>query len=158
MSFFDSIANTSLILWVIESNWGYPIVISAHAIGMSLVVGIILVFCLRVLGFAKAIPLASIKQLMPWLLIGAVINVCSGLMLFFANYKMFMSNTAFITKIILLIIGSIAAWIMNKEIVTPLQTEPSAQTVTLRGKAIAAIYVSGCKATLRRSGCKPKVA
>ena len=43
--------------WVNESLWGYPIVLTSHAIGMAIVVGMVTVIDLRILGYAKRIPL-----------------------------------------------------------------------------------------------------
>ena len=139
MSIVDTIVHSDLVVWVAESDWGYPIVLTTHAIGMALVVGIVLMFCIRVLGYANRIPLSGFQQLYPVLFIGAAINVFSGSLLFLANYTAFIHNTAFITKICLLITGGIAAWVLAREVRTQLQLSPDAETTSQRSKWIAAL-------------------
>jgi hypothetical protein len=139
VSIVDTIVHSDLVVWVAESDWGYPIVLTLHAIGMALVVGIVLMFCIRVLGYANRIPLAGFQQLYPVLFIGAAINVCSGSLLFLANYTAFIHNTAFITKICLLIAGSVAAWLLAKDVRIQLQLSPGTDTITQRSRWIAAI-------------------
>ena len=110
----DYLSQTALILWVAESDWGYPIVLTLHSIGMALVVGILFMFDLRILGLAKRIPLAAFDRFFPVAWIGFVINLMSGTMLFLANPTVFLSNTAFITKIALLCGAAIVAFVLGR--------------------------------------------
>jgi hypothetical protein len=132
----ETISQTSLVRWVAESDWGYPIVLTLHAIGMALVVGIVLVFDLRVLGVAARIPLAALQRffLVAW--IGFAVNLTSGTLLFCANYSAFIHNTAFITKISLLIAGAICTWLLVRQI-----DFTKSDSVTAKAKLIAAISV-----------------
>ena len=41
MNFVDWVENTALGLWMADSLWAYPIVLATHAVGMSIVVGTI---------------------------------------------------------------------------------------------------------------------
>lgn len=136
MQFLETISQTSLVRWVAESDWGYPIVLTLHAIGMALVVGIVLVFDLRVLGVAARIPLVALRRffLVAW--IGFAVNLTSGTLLFFANYSAFIHNTAFITKISLLIAGAICTWLLVRQI-----DFTKSDSVTAKAKLIAAISV-----------------
>ena len=59
MEFLARLEETELSLWLRESDWGHPIVLCFHAVGMGLVVGISLMFCARVLGYSKSFPLAG---------------------------------------------------------------------------------------------------
>jgi hypothetical protein len=106
-----------------------------HAIGMALVVGIVLVFDLCVLGVAARIPLTALKRffLIAWL--GFAVNLTSGTLLFCANYTAFIHNTAFITKISLLIAGAICTWVLSREL------DGSGAAATSKAKWIAAISV-----------------
>ena len=116
MQFLESLSQTSLILWVAESNYGYPIVLTLHSLGMALVVGIMLVADLRVVGVAKTIPFSLLRQFFLFAWIGLGINAASGTLLFLANYSAFLTNTAFITKIVLLIIAAVLTVFMNRSI------------------------------------------
>lgn len=103
-------------IWVIEPNYGYPIILSMHAVGMALVIGIMLMFNLRVLGIARAIPLSSIARFFKVAWIGLCINVVSGTLLFCGNFSAFTHNTAFLTKLSLLLLGSVGTWFLAKEV------------------------------------------
>jgi hypothetical protein len=93
-------------LLVQESAWGYPIVLSSHAVGMAILAGIVLMMNFRVLGLAPAIPLAALRPMYRFALIGVVINVISGVMLFVANADAFFVSTPFWIKISLLVVGT----------------------------------------------------
>jgi len=90
-----------------ESVWGYPIVLSGHAVGMAVLVGIVLMINFRVLGFASEIPAMSLRPMFRVALVGLSINVISGTMLFMANANSLFESNPFRIKIILLLIGGV---------------------------------------------------
>ena len=116
MQILETWSQSSLVRWVAESDYGYPFVLTLHAIGMALVVGIVLMLNLRVLGFAKGISLASLRKFFQIAWLGLAINVVSGSLLFCANYTAFLHNVAFITKISLLVAGGFATIALAKEL------------------------------------------
>jgi Co/Zn/Cd efflux system component len=103
----DWFESTNVAVMVQESVWGYPIILSGHAVGMAILVGIILMINFRVLGFAPGIPVMSLRPMFRIALLGLIINVISGTMLFMANANSLFQNNPFRIKIILLIIGAI---------------------------------------------------
>ena len=101
----DWIANTGVARMVQESTWGYPIVLSAHAVGMAILAGIVLVIHFRVLGLAPGISFSGLKTMYRISWLGLVINAISGGMLFAADPAHFFFSTPFRIKMILLVIG-----------------------------------------------------
>ena len=101
----DWLENTGIARMVQESMWAYPIVLSSHAVGMAIVVGIVLMINFRILGLASGVPLSALKTMYRFALLGLVINGVSGTMLFVANADAFFESNPFRIKIILLIIG-----------------------------------------------------
>ena len=101
----DWLQNTGIARMVQESIWGYPIVLSSHAVGMAILAGIVLMINFRILGLAPAIPLSALKTMFRFALVGLVINLVSGLMLFVANADAFYESNPFRIKMILLIVG-----------------------------------------------------
>lgn len=114
MSLLETISQTALIRWVAESDWGYPIVLTAHAIGMGLLVGIQLVFALRVLGVGAQVPLAAIRSYFRFAWFGLVVNVVSGTLLFLINYNQFLHNVAFLTKLSMLVLAGVCTWALTR--------------------------------------------
>ena len=141
MSILESLSQTSLVLWVAESDYGYPFVLTMHAIGMALVVGIVLALNLRVLGLAKGISLAALREFFRVAWIGLAINLVSGSLLFCANYTAFLHNTAFITKLSLLIVGGIGTGVLAKELKLHTTSAMGSEMPSQKARLIAAISV-----------------
>lgn len=137
MSLLESISQTALVRWTAESDWGYPIVLTSHAIGMALVVGILLMFDLRVLGLASTISFGSLRNYFRVAWLGLIVNACSGTLLFLANYTAFLHNTAFLTKISLLALGGIATWMLAREVSASPANQP-----TTRARILAYVCIA----------------
>jgi hypothetical protein len=123
LALLETISQTALVRWVAESDWGYPITLTAHAIGMSLVVGILLLFDLHVVGRSRGlgalgghIPLHTTRPFFRVAGVGVVINVVSGSLLFLANYTAFLHNAAFLTKISLLTTAAVGTALLAHDV------------------------------------------
>lgn len=108
--------STAVARLVQESMWGYPIVLSAHAVGMAILVGIVLMINFRVLGFATAVPTASLRIMFKVAMVGLIINVISGTVLFTANADAFYESNPFRIKIVLLVIGGTLLAVLHRRI------------------------------------------
>lgn len=95
--------------WVRESGslWAYPMVLTTHTVGMSLLVGANAVLDLRVLGVAPQVPLAPLAAVFRVLWIGAALSFGSGLLLFGAD-----ATTKGTTPVFLMKLAFIAAAIV----------------------------------------------
>lgn len=103
MEILDWLEMSPLGLWVATSVWGYPIVLTLHTIGMGTLVGLALMIALRVLGVGKAIDLARVQVLWRWALMGFVVNLLSGTLLFIANASSFWQSWPLRIKLLLII-------------------------------------------------------
>ena len=116
MEFLAWLEGSALALWIRESLWGYPIVLSSHAVGMAIVVGMVSMIDIRVLGFARKIPISSFKSLFNLTWAGFAVNFTSGCMLFSGDAIKFFNSTPFRIKIILIILGMISVWMLLREV------------------------------------------
>jgi hypothetical protein len=89
--------------------WLYPTFETGHYIGLSLLVGGIMLIDLRVLGFARALPLKSMIGLLPFVWVGFAINVFTGSMLFIYGATNFGPNRAFQLKMAFLVVAGLNA-------------------------------------------------
>jgi hypothetical protein len=89
--------------------WLYPMFETGHYIGLSLLVGGIMLIDLRVLGFARALPLKSMIGLLPFVWVGFAINVFTGSMLFIYGATNFGPNRAFQVKMAFLVLAGLNA-------------------------------------------------
>jgi hypothetical protein len=78
-----------------SSQWVWASIESTHFIGLSLLIGMVGLFDLRLLGVAKAIPVAALHRLIPVGIAGYVINVISGSLFLFAYPDQYLYNRAF---------------------------------------------------------------
>ncbi len=87
--------------WVRESGsvWGYPTVLTLHTLGLGVLVGASAVVDLRVLGFARKFPIASLPSLTPAIVSGLVMNALTGLLLFAADASTKAAQPVFYVKL-----------------------------------------------------------
>ena len=116
MDFLSWLQQTGVARYVQEDPWGYPIVLSTHAVGMALLAGVVLMINFRVLGFGRAVPLEYMHRLMKLAFVGLVLNLLSGVMLFIADAVAHFDNVAFRTKILLLIAGGILMVLLSRRV------------------------------------------
>jgi hypothetical protein len=93
----------------------YPAVNLAHLLGIVLLVGGIGVVDLRVLGLGRAVPLAALSRfLTPTAVVGLVLLIVSGGLLFCADAGPFTRSPLFQAKIILIILAVINAALFRR--------------------------------------------
>jgi hypothetical protein len=88
-------------------KWGWPTCETLHFIGLSLLLGCIGVVDLRMLGFAKSMPGGPIHKLVPWAIVGFIINAVTGVLFFIGAPFQYVKNVAFLFKMIFLVIAGI---------------------------------------------------
>lgn len=105
----EAIENSAYATWVRESPsiFAYTTILSLHAIGLAIIVGINYLIALRLLGFVSAIPLQPLRKLFPWMYLGFTINLFSGASLLAANLTNDLGNWLFICKLIFIALAMI---------------------------------------------------
>jgi len=78
---------SALAVWTRESPslLAYPTILTLHSIGLGIVVGAGAVIDLRLLGYARRIPLAALTALFPMIWVAFAVNALSGVILFIAD-------------------------------------------------------------------------
>jgi hypothetical protein len=97
----DLIENSAFAVWVRESPsiWAYTTILSLHAMGLAIVVGINSMVALRLLGYVPEIPVNKLRKLFPWMYLGFTINAVSGLSLLASNLTNDLHNWMFFVKL-----------------------------------------------------------
>jgi hypothetical protein len=109
VSVFEWLEETRLALWVGESLWGYPLLLSLHIVGLAMVAGIFTMLNFRLLGVLKEIEFSPLIGLFRLAWIGLIINALSGFGLFSSQATIFVTSTPFLVKIAAIIVGVIIA-------------------------------------------------
>jgi hypothetical protein len=140
MNFLAWLEQTEFSVWLRESDWGHPIVLCFHAVGMGMVVGICVMFSARVLGYARSVPLAAFDKLFGLAWIGFWMNAVSGVVLFCGSPRRLLETPAFVIKMILIVAAGFSLWVLAR---------------TLQGVMVPQMATGGARQGLEDGGRLP---
>jgi uncharacterized membrane protein len=83
---------------MLNNKFWWAFMMDMHFIGLALLVGTLGVLDLRMLGFAKKLPIGPLHQLIPWALIGFGINLVTGVLAFIGMPTFYTYDAAFWLK------------------------------------------------------------
>jgi hypothetical protein len=93
----------------INYAWTWPTLETLHFIGMSLLIGAILIMDLRLVGVQRIIPSLSVHTLLPVAFIGFGINLLTGIMFLFGDPHRYFINISFQIKMVLVLLAGLNA-------------------------------------------------
>jgi hypothetical protein len=114
MELLTWLEQTDFSTWLRESDWGYPVLLCVHAVGMGMVVGITWMYAARILGYAKSFPLAGFDKLFGLAWFGFAINLLSGVLLFVGEPRRLFATPAFWIKMVLIVFAGLSLWALAK--------------------------------------------
>jgi hypothetical protein len=88
-----------------RTAWGWPMAESIHFLGLSMLIGCVGAFDLRLLGVGKRIPIAAMHKLIPWGLLGFAINVSTGSLFLLTEPDQYIYNPSFQFKLLFIAIA-----------------------------------------------------
>jgi hypothetical protein len=115
LGFFGRMADSSWSTGLHESRYAYDLIESVHVWGLCLFFGLAVMFDLRLLNWTmRNVPVSEVaRRLLPWTVVGFVIMVISGALLFSAIPLRSYQNIFFRTKMILLLVAGMNVWIFH---------------------------------------------
>jgi len=122
-----------------ESVWVFPIIETAHVLGITVLVGTIALFDLRLLGLImKREPVSGIaRQVLPWTWAGFVVMFTTGLLLSIAEAATNYYNPAFRIKLVLLLLVGLNPLIFHRSIYRRVHEWDTSAVTPLRARAAA---------------------
>ena len=107
MAFLEWLEATSFSTWLklSPSIWAYPSFLFLHTLGLSAAAGCSLALDLRLLGVARATPLAPYERFFPLMWTGFWISVLTGAVLVAADATTAVTNPFFSLKLALIALG-----------------------------------------------------
>lgn len=133
--FFQTIEESGLSNWVRDNPfWA---ILSIHALGMALLAGASSIVDLRLLGFARDLPLAPLKRLYTVVWAGFWIQVVSGVLLLIGYPTKSFTNYDFYIKMVLIAI----AMVVKRQIQTKVFSNPDLndKEMAARGRTLALV-------------------
>lgn len=104
-----SIIGSPLNEWIQATFWFWPVLEITHFIGLSLLLGGLIVIDLRLAGHIKSLNLAATHQLLPVVFLGFGLNFTTGILFFFGDPMRYAINIGFQIKMMLVIIAGLNA-------------------------------------------------
>ena len=95
--------------------WVWGVCQSLHFVGMVLLIGTVGILDLRLLGVSFAsVPVSSLlRRILPWTKLAFAVMVVSGVLLFYAIPVRSYQSIWFRTKMVLLILAGLNAWVFH---------------------------------------------
>ena len=99
-----------------ESVYGWPYLLTAHAVSMALFAGLVAMMDLRLLGVAhRRTPLSQVqRQLFPWLLGTLAVAAATGATLLYSKPLLYYGKIFFWTKIALMLLAGLNALVFDR--------------------------------------------
>jgi hypothetical protein len=118
LSFMQWLESTRLSVAFHESIWSFPIVESVHVLGLCLFLGMAVLTDLRLMGVTlRRVPVSEVfARVLPWTWVGALIMVCSGLVLFLNTPVRYYTNIFLRVKFVMLFLAVLNAWVFHSGI------------------------------------------
>ena len=115
LAFFNRLGDSSWSVGLHESRYAYDLIESVHVWTLCLFFGLAVMFDLRLLGWTmRSVPVSEVsRRLLPWTVVGFIVMVISGTLLFTAIPVRSYQNIFFRTKMIMLLLAGLNVWIFH---------------------------------------------
>ena len=128
-SFAVSIVDGPLNQWILNTLWLWPAMEITHFIGLSLLLGGLIVIDLRMAGYFKALNPAATHQLLPLVFIGFGLNLGTGVLFFYGDPLRYSVNIGFQIKMVLVVLAGLNALLYHWKVVPLMRTwDPQADS------------------------------
>jgi uncharacterized membrane protein len=116
-------------------GWLWPAFETIHFVGLCLLFAVVLVVDLRILGMAKGLSFKSIYQLLPFGMLGFMLNLVTGMGFFLAAPGQYINNIEFHRKLVFIILAAFnvlyfmlvdEAWVMGPDDNAPFKAKLAA--------------------------------
>src|SRR5215468_1280395 len=96
-----------------ESRWLFAMGETLHFIGLCLMAGGLLIVDLRLLGFMRGVPMGTALAFLPFVIVGFLINLATGIEFFVTDPFMYWPNPAFRLKLTLIVLAGLNALVFT---------------------------------------------
>jgi uncharacterized membrane protein len=134
-----------LSMFVTGTKWMWPVCETLHFIGLSLLMGVVLLVDLRMLGLMKSLSFPVLHRLLPWGILGFGINVMTGLLFFIGIPEQYTNSIPFQWKMAMVLLAGANAlyftmfdevWVLEPGDDAPMQARVAAGSAVILWVAI----------------------
>lgn len=124
------------------SWWAWPTAESLHFVGLTLLMGTVGLFDLRLLGFLKGVAPAELHRLVPWGLGGFALSITTGILFFFGIPGMYLRNPAFWWKLTFLVLAGVNVLVFYLAVSPRVQRVRAGETVPPLARVIGGVSLA----------------
>ena len=135
----SNFAQLSGIYGIMNSPWGWPIAESIHFFGLTLLIGTVGVFDLRMIGIGEGIAYADLHRLVPIGVAGYLLNVITGTMFLITAPDQYLFNPVFQTKLLFMLLAGINMLWFYASCLAQVRNTGATLSVSRRAKIIGII-------------------
>ena len=121
-SFAASIVDGPLNQWIQSAYWLWPIMEIIHFMGLSLLLGGLIIIDLRMAGYFKVLNPATTHKLLPAVLLGFVLNLITGVLFFYGDPLRYSINIGFQIKMVLVLLAGLNALLYHWKVSPVMRT------------------------------------
>jgi len=129
-------------VWVRHSVWGWPVLESLHFMGMSVLIGTIGLFDLRLLGFARGVPYAALHRLIPLGIAAYSLNMVTGFFFLSGMPDQYLWNPAFRFKVTFMAVAGLNVLFFYTRVFRRLQQLPPDSPPPLGARVAGAVSLT----------------
>lgn len=100
-----ALASFTRVAAFMQLHWSWPAIESAHFMGLTLLLGSIAAWDLRLLGLMKEVPVSAFHRLVPYAVLGFAINATTGSLFLITFPDQYVYNPAFHLKVLCLLLA-----------------------------------------------------
>lgn len=105
MALLTWLESTGYAQWILVSSAGWPLMLSLHAFGLAIIIGVVFSLNLRMLGLYQSLPYTALHGLLGIAWIGIALNIFTGLSIFMTQASSYVTSIPFIVKITFIVLG-----------------------------------------------------
>ena len=128
--------------WMRNSQWAWPVLESLHFIGMSVLIGTIGLFDLRLLGFARGVPYAALHRLIPVGIAAYTLNLLTGVCFLSGTPDQYLFNPAFRFKVTFMAVAGLNVLFFYTRVFRRLQQLPADSPPPLGARLAGAVSLT----------------
>jgi uncharacterized membrane protein len=124
---------------MVFSKWETAFLMDLHFIGLVLIIGTVGALDLRIMGFAKQLPIAPLHRFLPWALVGLAINAITGMLVLIGMPAYYTFDAALWLKFsALVLLGLNAAVFYLTDVFSGVENVKAGEDAAISAKLIAA--------------------
>ena len=132
---------TSLSQAIVFNTWIWPACETLHFIGLTLLMGAIGIFDLRLLGFFRQMSVDAARDLMPFAIAGFAVNLFTGVVFLIGHPEQYVHNAAWWLKVGSLTLAGLNAIIFETSIGARVVSVGAGEDTPAVAKAIGGVSI-----------------